>query len=399
MQDATTMSHRRSTRPGPPEAVRRRGRTLPSSAGRYWTRRRGRGLLVVVPARAVVRASVVLVAGSLAAFAAGRTSPLGSAPLAARAPACGVERWPVKIAAASTTARVNFVPRTTSVRALRRLRRPFALPQTRTNRPVETTTYRVHARLVEAKFEDDSDFHLVLADPRTGGTMIVEFPGFAFCLYSGATFAATAEREQRNARWRCCSVAVFGSLLCMRTPRCSSANHGLGTGRRQRRRRTVDCFGCSSFVWSVASRHFESTRCGTDSHERGWEWARSVASPPSCTKGTVTFLFTDIEGSTRLLIRLGERYGAVLGEHRRILREAAEAREGREIDAQGDGFFFAFARANAALGAVVVAQRALAEHDMARGWRGARTDGHAHGRARRRGGEVTSGWGCIARRG
>ena len=79
-------------------------------------------------------------------------------------------------------------------------------------------------------------------------------------------------------------------------------------------------------------------------------------------KGTVTFLFTDIEGSTRLLIRLGDRYGAVLGEHRRILREAAEAREGREIDAEGDGFFFAFGRANAALEAVVVAQRALAEH-------------------------------------
>jgi hypothetical protein len=40
---------------------------------------------------------------------------------------------------------------------------------------VETTTYRVHARMVESKLEEDSDFHLVIADPRTGGTMIVEF--------------------------------------------------------------------------------------------------------------------------------------------------------------------------------------------------------------------------------
>jgi YVTN family beta-propeller protein len=79
--------------------------------------------------------------------------------------------------------------------------------------------------------------------------------------------------------------------------------------------------------------------------------------------GTVTFLFTDIEGSTQLLKRLGARYGDVLAEHQRIIREAALERGGREVDTQGDSFFFAFARANAALGAAVVAQRALAEHD------------------------------------
>jgi YVTN family beta-propeller protein len=78
--------------------------------------------------------------------------------------------------------------------------------------------------------------------------------------------------------------------------------------------------------------------------------------------GTVTFLFTDIEGSTQLLKRLGARYGDVLTEHQRIIRQAAAERGGREIDTQGDSFFFAFARANAALGAAVVAQRALAEH-------------------------------------
>ena len=79
--------------------------------------------------------------------------------------------------------------------------------------------------------------------------------------------------------------------------------------------------------------------------------------------GTVTFLFTDIEGSTQLLKQLGERYGEILAEHQRILREAAESREGREVDTQGDSFFFAFSRANGALAAAVLAQRALAEHE------------------------------------
>ena len=78
--------------------------------------------------------------------------------------------------------------------------------------------------------------------------------------------------------------------------------------------------------------------------------------------GTVTFLFTDIEGSTRLLKQLGERYGDVLTEHQRILRDAAERCEGREVDSQGDAFFFAFGSAKSALAAAVIAQRELAEH-------------------------------------
>ena len=83
--------------------------------------------------------------------------------------------------------------------------------------------------------------------------------------------------------------------------------------------------------------------------------------------GTVTFLFTDIEGSTRHLKRLGERYNDVLAEQRRILRDVVEARGGREVDTQGDSFFFAFARANAALAAAVDAQRALAHHNWPEG--------------------------------
>ena len=78
--------------------------------------------------------------------------------------------------------------------------------------------------------------------------------------------------------------------------------------------------------------------------------------------GTVTFLFTDIEGSTRLLKQLGERYGEVLTDHNRLLRDAFEHSAGREIDTQGDAFFVVFNRAKDAVAAALAAQRALAAH-------------------------------------
>ncbi len=60
-------------------------------------------------------------------------------------------------------------------------------------------------------------------------------------------------------------------------------------------------------------------------------------------QGTVTLLFTDIEGSTRLLHELGPaQYADALAEHRRIVREAAAAHGGVEVDTQGDAFFIAF---------------------------------------------------------
>src|SRR6185437_12931322 len=79
--------------------------------------------------------------------------------------------------------------------------------------------------------------------------------------------------------------------------------------------------------------------------------------------GTVTFVFTDIEGSTRLLQELGdEAYGRVSSDHRRLVREAFGARGGTEIDTQGDAFFFSFPRARDAVAAAVDAQRALRDH-------------------------------------
>src|SRR5690349_6679919 len=75
--------------------------------------------------------------------------------------------------------------------------------------------------------------------------------------------------------------------------------------------------------------------------------------------GTVTFLFTDVEGSTRLLHELGDGYGKVLAEHRRVLRDAFAHHGGVEVDTQGDAFFVAFARASDALAAAHDATDAL----------------------------------------
>ena len=77
--------------------------------------------------------------------------------------------------------------------------------------------------------------------------------------------------------------------------------------------------------------------------------------------GTVTFLFTDIEGSTQLLHQLGhDRYAEMLAEHERLLRGAFAAHEGRVVDTQGDSFFVAFRTAADAVAAAVDAQRDLA---------------------------------------
>jgi class 3 adenylate cyclase len=79
--------------------------------------------------------------------------------------------------------------------------------------------------------------------------------------------------------------------------------------------------------------------------------------------GTVTFLFSDIESSTRHLRELGDDWGKALAAHNRILREAFTAAGGREVDRQGDAFFAVFPTARAALAAAADAQRELAQHE------------------------------------
>jgi YVTN family beta-propeller protein len=83
--------------------------------------------------------------------------------------------------------------------------------------------------------------------------------------------------------------------------------------------------------------------------------------------GTVTFLFTDIEGSTRLLREFGGRYGELLAEHQRIQRAAFAPHGGHEVDSQGESSFVAFRRAKDAVAAAVDAQRDLAAHSWPQG--------------------------------
>src|SRR5205085_11897415 len=78
--------------------------------------------------------------------------------------------------------------------------------------------------------------------------------------------------------------------------------------------------------------------------------------------GTITLLFTDIEGSTHLLQRLGERYAELLNECRTLLRTALHTYHAQEGDAQGDAVFAAFARASDALGHSLAARLDLVLH-------------------------------------
>ena len=83
--------------------------------------------------------------------------------------------------------------------------------------------------------------------------------------------------------------------------------------------------------------------------------------------GTVTLLFTDIEGSTYLLQQLGDRYVSLLEACRSLLRAAFLEFHGREVDTQGDAFFVAFARATDAIAAAVAGQRAILTHAWPKG--------------------------------
>ena len=89
---------------------------------------------------------------------------------------------------------------------------------------------------------------------------------------------------------------------------------------------------------------------------------------PNLPSGTVTFLFSDIEGSTALLKELGdEQYAELLRTHRRIVRETFGLYHGQEIDTQGDAFFYSFHRAREAVTAAVTVQRQHAEEAWPQG--------------------------------
>src|SRR3954467_10617864 len=91
--------------------------------------------------------------------------------------------------------------------------------------------------------------------------------------------------------------------------------------------------------------------------------AREARRPPTA----LTLVFTDIEGSTRLLRLLGDGYPAALDAHRRLLRALVARHGGREVDTEGDGCFIVFPRADAAVSFAAAGQTALAGHPWPEG--------------------------------
>lgn len=79
--------------------------------------------------------------------------------------------------------------------------------------------------------------------------------------------------------------------------------------------------------------------------------------------GTATFLFSDVEGSTRLLTALGDRFRAVHADHQRLMRASFNTHDGIEVSTEGDSFFTVFRSPLNAVEAAADAQRSLAEHD------------------------------------
>jgi hypothetical protein len=135
---------------------------------------------------------------------------VGLAPAKTTAPSskqigCGIERWSVKTLADPAGRALTLSPNATTIRALRRKTVP-AYVGLRRGRGVERTTFRVRAKLVEMKLEDDSDIHLVIADPsRTGATMIAEFPA------SSCTARATPRARTKMNRARTALIAACGA--------------------------------------------------------------------------------------------------------------------------------------------------------------------------------------------
>ncbi|TML17254.1 MAG: response regulator [Actinobacteria bacterium] len=88
---------------------------------------------------------------------------------------------------------------------------------------------------------------------------------------------------------------------------------------------------------------------------------------PDLPDGTVTLVFTDVEGSTQLVRQLGDAYAQLLGDHRRLLREAVEQAQGHVVDHRGDEFFMVFDDPCRAAEAITAAQQAFATHSWPEG--------------------------------
>jgi len=137
----------------------------------------------------------------------GRMTPAHTAPGISLG-LCGSERWSVKTLTDTAASKIAFgTPKKTSIEALRRLKAPRSLKAaTPRARGTERTVYRVTALLMSMRREADSDTHLVLADPKLGGSMIAELPA------SSCTIGATAEERAAMDRARDDLAAACGGL-------------------------------------------------------------------------------------------------------------------------------------------------------------------------------------------
>lgn len=130
-----------------------------------------------------------------------RDDAVGRAQVRLALTTCGTERWTVKTGSDDDRRRVNTSAKDVSVRFLRNRLTPSVKPQTARVAPVEVTTYRVRARLVEYVREDDGDYHLVLAN-RAGRTIIAEIPD-PHCVARISPFkqAITTARDHMDAHF------------------------------------------------------------------------------------------------------------------------------------------------------------------------------------------------------
>ena len=159
-----------------------------------------------MPRLVVVLVLIPVLTLGVVAFAGGQATPP-----AHKATRCGEERWAVKTLSDPKVGDVNFTPHDTSVGRLRNKPDPHTKSSTPRIDGVETTTYRVKARLIEFKREDDRDVHLVISLPSAKSkTMIVEFPDTA-CDGARSSPKKTQMGRARGALIRACGLAPAAS--------------------------------------------------------------------------------------------------------------------------------------------------------------------------------------------
>jgi len=139
----------------------------------------------------------------------GRPAPQARAVAPTLAAKCGIERWPVKSLTDAIASRIQLGKvKTKTVEDLRRLKAPKGLRGTTARgRGTERTVFRITALLTSMKREADSDIHLVVADPRDGGSMIVEFPTGA-CAATASVASRVAMAKARSALAAACGGAA-----------------------------------------------------------------------------------------------------------------------------------------------------------------------------------------------